>query len=98
MAKVIWSPSAIEDIKLIHEYISRDSVNQANNFIDNIIAIAEKLVQFPFSGRIIPEISEDSACELIFSVYRIMYKIKSENEIWITGVIHGARDWNPDDQ
>ena len=92
MAKIIWSPTAIEDIKLIHAYIARDSVNQANLFIDKIIGSVEKLSQFPYSGRMIPEISEESAREIIFGSYRIMYRIKSKNELWITGVIHGARD------
>ncbi len=95
MAKVIWSPSALEDIKLIHEYLARDSINQANLFIDKIIASTEKLSQFPLSGRMIPEISQEYAREIIFGSYRIMYRIKNKNEIWITGIIHGARDWKP---
>ena len=66
MAKVIWSPSALEDIKLIHEYLARDSINQANLFIDKIIASTDKLSQFPLSGRMIPEISQEYAREIIF--------------------------------
>ena len=96
MAKVIWSPSSLEDIKLIQEYIARDSLNQANLFIDTIIDSVKKLSQFPYSGRMIPEIHQDTAREIIFGSYRIMYRIKSKDEIWITGIIHGARDWKPD--
>ena len=98
MAKIIWSPSALEDIKLIHEYIARDSVNQANLFIDKILTLTDKLSQFPFTGRMIPEISQKSAREIIFGSYRIMYKIKSKKELWITGIIHGAREWKPDNK
>ena len=98
MAKIIWSPSALEDIKLIHEYIARDSVDQANLFIDKIIKTTDELSQFPLSGRMIPEISQKSAREIIFGSYRIMYRIKSKNALWITGVIHGAREWEPDNE
>jgi plasmid stabilization system protein ParE len=34
MAKVIWSPSSLDDIDSIAEYISKDSVYHASLFID----------------------------------------------------------------
>jgi len=94
MAKVIWSPSSLEDIKLIYEFISRDSIHQANLFLDNVIKVVEKLADFPYSGRKIPEMSREDAREVIYGNYRIMYKIESDI-IWITGIVHGARDWKP---
>ena len=92
MAKVIWAPSALEDIEKIAEYISRDSPDRASLFIERIIGSTDKLADFPNLGRIIPEIQEDTSRELIYGPYRIMYFIESD-EIWITGVVHGAQNW-----
>jgi len=90
---VIWAPSALDDVESIAEYIARDSVEMASIFVGRIFNATEHLQKFPFSGRIIPEIMDADRREIIYGVYRIMYHIGHE-EVWITGVIHGARDWN----
>ena len=90
MAKIIWSPESLDDIRLIHEYISRDSIYQANLFIDQVINKADRLADFSDLGRIIPELNDSDKREIIIGNYRLMYKI-SINEVWITGIIHGKR-------
>jgi addiction module RelE/StbE family toxin len=94
MAKVIWSPSSLDDIDAISKYISRDSIYHAALFIDRLFEATDRLKQNPLSGRIIPEIGRESCREIIYGHYRIMYRIEKTN-IWITGVIHGARNWKP---
>ena len=93
MANIIWSPSALNDLDLIAEYISRDSKDRASLFIDRIIEQIQTLETNPNIGRIIPEIKRPECRELLYGSYRLMYKIEN-NEIWITGVIHGALNWN----
>ena len=56
-----------------------------------------RLQDFPLSGRIIPEINKPDCRELIYGAYRIMYRIEGD-EVWITGVVHGARDWRREPQ
>ncbi len=46
------------------------------------------------SGRVIPEIRRDDCREVVYGVYRIMYRLEG-NDVWITGIVHGARDWKP---
>jgi len=94
MAKIIWAPSALDNIDSIAEYISRDSVHHASLFIDRLFEIADKIIDNPEKGRIIPEIGRNNCREIIYGSYRIMYKI-DKSAIWITGVIHGARNWKP---
>ncbi len=94
MAKIIWAPSAIDDIDAIAEFIARDSADHASLFVDRIIETADRLKSFPSSGRIIPEIGNQNCREIIYGAYRIMYRIDRQN-IWITGIIHGARNWKP---
>ena len=93
MGKIIWAPSALNDIESIAEYIARDSVDQASLFVSRIIEMTDRLEEFPQSGRVIPEMNDERCREIIYGAYRIMYRI-SKGEIWITGVVHGARNWH----
>jgi plasmid stabilization system protein ParE len=58
MGKVIWAPSALEDVDAIAEYIARDSLDRAALFVTRIFEITDRLQEFPQSGRIIPEIGD----------------------------------------
>ena len=95
MGKIVWAPSALKDIDSISEYIQRDSPDQAALFVTRIIEMVDQLEGFPLSGRVIPEINDDHRREIIYGAYRLMYRI-TPREIWITGVIHGARNWYPE--
>ena len=94
MAKVIWAPSALDDIDSIAHYISRDSAYHASLFIDRLFEAADQLLLNPQFGRVIPEIGNQNCREIIYGSYRIMYRIE-KNTIWITSIIHGARNWTP---
>ncbi len=71
MGKVIWSPSALNDIDAIAEYIARDSVDRAALFVSRIFETTDKLQKFPLSGRVIPEIGDKCCREIIYGSYRI---------------------------
>jgi toxin ParE1/3/4 len=90
MVKIIWSPDALEDIELIAEYISRDSPNRASKFVEKLVLSTDRLIEFPFSGRIIPELNDENRREIIIDQYRIMYEYKN-NEVWITAVFHSSK-------
>jgi toxin ParE1/3/4 len=92
MAQVIWAPSALDDIDSIAEYIAQDSPETASLFINRLMEATDRLQEFPLSGRIIPEINNPNCREVIYGAYRIMYRVEGD-EVWITGVVHGARDW-----
>lgn len=94
MGKIIWAPSALKDIESIAGYIARDSEEQASLFVLRLIEMTDHLNAFPSTGRVIPEIGNKSCREVIYGSYRIMYKI-IKNDIWITGIVHGARNWKP---
>lgn len=94
MGKIIWSPSALKDIESIADFIARDSIDQSSLFVLRLIEMTDHLIQFPLSGRIIPEIRNKVCREIIYGSYRIMYKIV-KRDIWITGIVHGAQNWKP---
>ena len=93
MGQVIWSPAALDDVDAIAGYIARDSVDQAALFATRLIEATDRLPEFPMSGRVIPEIGDPSCREIFVGPYRIMYRIE-EDDVWITGIVHGARNWN----
>lgn len=52
MVKVIWTNPAIEDLKSIKDYVSRESEVYASRLVEQIINRVEQLTNFPRSGRI----------------------------------------------
>jgi plasmid stabilization system protein ParE len=84
----------LEDIEQVAQFIARDSSDQAALFVGRLIEATDRLGTLPLSGRIIPEIDHPDCREIIYGAYRIMYRVQGE-DVWITGVVHGARDWNP---
>lgn len=94
MGQVIWSPSSLEDIEQITQFIARDSADRAALFVSRLIESADRLGSFPLSGRVITEIGHPDCREITYGAYRIMYRVQAE-DVWITAVVHGARDWKP---
>ncbi len=90
MVKVIWTEFALDDLKSIHEYISKDSKPYADKFVEKLISRVDQLEKFPKSGRITPEFDSEIIRELIEGNYRIVYKI-NPNHIGIVRVHHAAR-------
>ena len=88
--QVVWSSTAIEDVEAIATYISRDSSAYAAAVVQKIVDVTHNLSKFPFLGRVVPELNEDSIREKFAYNYRIIYRIENEI-ITISSVIHGKR-------
>ncbi|MCW3130061.1 MAG: type II toxin-antitoxin system RelE/ParE family toxin [Methanophagales archaeon] len=90
MAKIIWSPKAINALGRICDYIGENSEYYTRLFAENVFKRIEQLVLFPYSGRIVPEYNQPDLRELIYQNYRIIYRVKKDfvEIVWIT---HGAR-------
>jgi plasmid stabilization system protein ParE len=97
MAQVIWAPTALSDAQSIAEYVARDSADQAALLVRRFIEAADRLAEFPQSGRIIPEVADPDCREVVVGSYRVMYRLEV-GQVWITGIVHGARDWHPEHQ
>ncbi len=85
--KLIWSPLAIDRVSEIADYIARDNINASVKWVEEIFNEADQLIEFPESGRLVPEIERYNIRELIFRNYRIIYQIK-EQEISILTLRH----------
>lgn len=89
--KVAWSQEANSNLIAIEDFISRDSVERAIQFVDALIDHAEAMLSVnPRSGRTVPEIGNPEIRELIFRGYRIVYRLNN-NRIEILTVFEGHR-------
>lgn len=88
--EVEWSPEAIEDLEEIAEYIIRDSEYYAQSVVTEMLAVSRDIGEFPFIGRIVPEIGDKNIRERFVYSYRLIYRIESKR-ILIIAVIHGKR-------
>ncbi len=90
MVRIVWTEFALEDLRLIHDYIAKDSKTYADRLIDKLIARVDQLEAFPKSGRVVPEFDNTDIRELIEGNYRIIYEIKPDH-IGIIRIHHAAR-------
>jgi plasmid stabilization system protein ParE len=94
--QVCWSESAQFDLEMIIDYIAAENMANARNIFTKIKESCTKLESFPDIGRIPIELNEiniDSYHEMIVLVWRIIYRVNSEN-VDILAVIDSRRDIN----
>jgi len=88
--KVIWSKESLQQLIEIEQYISRDNPARAVRFINRLIDRAEKIKDYPYKGRVVPEFSLNEIREVFEKSYRIVYRI-AENQIEILTVFEGHK-------
>lgn len=91
MVKLNWTPQSKGDLVAIAEYIGQDSKKYARIQIQRIRARARQLIEYPESGRIVPEIGDPAIKELVIGTYRIIYHLHSNQRVDIITVHHSAR-------
>ena len=90
--KIVFTKPAIADLGGLVSYIARDNPQAAERFGYEIIEKAEKLDQFPFLGRVVPEFKIEIIREIIHRPYRIVYRVREDQKlIEILRVWHAAR-------
>jgi toxin ParE1/3/4 len=90
MVELIWSPRSLKDLELIFEYIKQDSIEMARAFMNELIQAATIIPDFPYSGRLVPELNRDNIREKIYQSYRIIYRIRGQ-EVELITFLHQSR-------
>jgi addiction module RelE/StbE family toxin len=88
--RLIWSPRSIRDLQSLHEYIARDSLQYADLVVQRLIRAPERLLEFPESGRVVPEVADLEVRELIVRPFRIVYRLRDES-VEIVTVFRSSR-------
>ena len=90
MARVVWSPQALNNLEAACAYIAQDSEAYAQDFARRLVSAVELLATFPTAGRVVPEFAQETLRELISRPYRVIYEIV-DADVHILTVHHGAR-------
>jgi addiction module RelE/StbE family toxin len=91
MVKVVWTKRALDDLKDIGDYISKDSFKYAKITLEKLVETAITIENNPLSGRYVPEFNDKKLKEIIKGNYRVIYKVHNETLISIITVFHSAR-------
>jgi toxin ParE1/3/4 len=91
MVKIIWTDIALNDLKDIFDYISKDSKRYAKEQIRRIKSKTSTLKKNPKIGRIVPETANSQIREVFEKKYRIIYRNINDQTIEILTIHHSAR-------
>ena len=91
MAEIIWTRSAYKDLRVIHQFISADSIYYADQLINNLYNRVTLLERYPRAGRMVPEKEDVTIRELIEGNYRIFYKLYSNESVIILRIHHSSK-------
>ncbi len=91
MVRLIWTEISTTDLKEIYDYIAENSKKYASITINKIYSKAQKIPDNPYLGRIVPEININTIREIIIGNYRLIYKVKNDEQIDILRIYHSAR-------
>lgn len=94
-AKLTYTCKAEDDLDSIFDYIAKDSVENALNYIDKIKSAIEHLATSPYIVVHCRSKGIDKECGiLIFENYLIFYLFNEiDNEIKILRILHGSRKY-----
>lgn len=86
-----YKPKFERELKIVFDFIAKDSLNRAREFRNELIAKIERTAQTPFICRKSINFNDESIRDLIFKGYVIPYLIDDE-VIYVLG-IYKANEW-----
>ena len=92
MVGLRWTREAELWMRDIFEYIAHDNPEAAARVVEGVYNRAQVLTEFPRIGHRYEPIPDREVRILLYGHYRIAYWVKSDDEIDILGVFHGALD------
>lgn len=87
---LIWSRPALADVDEIEAYIASHSPSNARKVVERIFAAANKLRDFPYAARMVPEWQDPQVRETFVHSYRVIYRV-TNSTIEVVAVFHGRR-------
>ncbi|WHZ17677.1 MAG: Death on curing protein, Doc toxin [Nitrospira sp.] len=87
---LLWTRRALADVQAIKQFIAKDSPHAAKLVTQRLVAAVDRLILFPQSGRIVPELADPQIREVVQGSYRIVYRL-IEKQVHILTIHHTAR-------
>ena len=89
--RIFWTPIAVQDLRDICDFISRENLVAAQRMGEELIKQSEAMAAFPMSGRMVPE-KKDPIRETLVGSYRIIYRVdESKKVVSLVRIWHSAR-------
>jgi len=88
--RLLFTPSGRAQFLGAIQFLLKENPSAARKFRDKAERILRRLVEFPESGRHIPEFPELPFREVIVPPYRFFYRIEGKT-IWVVAAWHGAQ-------
>jgi plasmid stabilization system protein ParE len=92
---VTWRPRAKRNLAEIKRHIAQDAPKTALNFIRRLKEAVNVLRAFPEGGAIVEELNDPEIREVLYGVYRIIYRFDGR-KLQVLTLVHGARLLRPD--
>jgi len=90
-AAITFAASAAGDLDEIRDwYAAQQAPRAGEKLIEDILSAAERLADFPESGRIVPEFGTVNLREVIHPPFRIVYRLE-QNRVRIVRVWRSER-------
>lgn len=93
-SRILYSPSAVQDLGDILDYISQDNPEAAARVASEIREGIGLLAEYPIMGRRLKDRGFDEHRVLVFGNYLAFYVVAGE-EVQIRRILHGARRFEP---
>ncbi len=88
--RIVWSPLAVQRLREAAEYIAHDKPGTAERWVGGAFEAVGRLAELPHSGRVVPELGRPDIREVIYGIYRIIYRVSPEAILVLT-VQHGKQ-------
>ena len=93
MRSIHWTHQARADLAAIQAFIRQDSPDYASVVISRLITATDRLVQFPESGRAVPEFEDPFVREVVHPPYRVVYRLMGIDQIHVLTVHHSSKSF-----
>ena len=90
MAEIVWSDKSRRDLRAIVDYLRVNAPNYALVVARKIYASVTRLADYPQSGRVVPEIDDESIREIICDGFRVIYR-QASSRVEVLTILHGRQ-------
>ncbi|HET6765060.1 MAG TPA: type II toxin-antitoxin system RelE/ParE family toxin [Longimicrobiaceae bacterium] len=88
--KLVWTALAREQLRVEAAYIARSRPLAARQWLLGLREAVDRLRQYPFSGRPVPELPNTPRREIVHGAYRVIYEARSTG-VFILSVRHSRQ-------
>jgi toxin ParE1/3/4 len=72
---IVWTFQAVQDVGAARMSVAPGSPRHAASGTAPLVAAINRLVDFPLSGAMVPELQDETIREVFLSPYRVVYRV-----------------------